>query len=93
MTIAGRARRASGIIARSHLPLRRKSTTGARAMRLAFHTSGLARREQEAPPAMEWNAMTALVEGHPNLDVIVFYALASVILAATLYYFHHRQIE
>ena len=42
---------------------------------------------------MEWNAMIALVEGHPNLDVIVFYALASVVLAATLYYFHHRQIE
>jgi hypothetical protein len=39
------------------------------------------------------DAMIALVEGHPNLDVIVFYALASVILAATLYYFHHRQIE
>ena len=37
--------------------------------------------------------MIALVEGHPNLDLIVFYVLASTILAATLYYFHHRQIE
>jgi hypothetical protein len=61
--------------------------------RLFFRTSRLARREQEATPAMEWNAMIALVEGHPNLDLIVFYALASVILAAALYYFHHRQIE
>jgi hypothetical protein len=62
-------------------------------MRLAFHPPRLTRREQEATPAMEWNAMIALVEGHPNLDLIVFYALASAALAATLYYFHHRQIE
>ncbi len=37
--------------------------------------------------------MLALVEGHPNIDVIVFYVLASTILAATLYFFHHRQME
>jgi len=42
---------------------------------------------------MEWMTMLALVEGHPNIDALVFYALASAILAATLYYFHHRQIE
>ena len=34
--------------------------------------------------------MLALVEGHPNIDVMIFYALGSVILAATLYYFHTR---
>jgi hypothetical protein len=34
--------------------------------------------------------MLALVEGHPNIDAVVFYLLASAILAATLYYFHHR---
>lgn len=34
--------------------------------------------------------MLALVEGHPNIDVMVFYLLASTILAATLYYFHSR---
>jgi hypothetical protein len=62
-------------------------------MRLVFPPSRLTRREQEATPAMEWNAMIDLVEGHPNLDLIVFYVLASAILAATLYYFHHRQIE
>ncbi len=37
--------------------------------------------------------MLALVEGHPNIDVIVFYVLASAIVAATLYYFHTRQME
>jgi hypothetical protein len=37
--------------------------------------------------------MLALVEGHPNIDALIFYVLASAILAATLYYFHHRQIE
>jgi hypothetical protein len=42
---------------------------------------------------MEWITMLALVEGHPNIDAIVFYVLASAILAATLYYFHTRQME
>ena len=37
--------------------------------------------------------MIALVEGHPNLDLIVIYAIASAALAATLYYFHRRQME
>ncbi len=34
--------------------------------------------------------MFALVEGHPNIDVMIFYALASAILAATLYHYHHH---
>jgi hypothetical protein len=62
-------------------------------MRLVFHLSRLARGEQEATPAKEWISMIALMAANPNLDVIVFYVLASAILAATLYYFHHRQIE
>ena len=37
--------------------------------------------------------MIALVEGHPNIDAMVFYVLASAILAATLYYFHHKPIQ
>lgn len=36
--------------------------------------------------------MLALVESHPNVDAIIFYLLASVILAGTLYYFHHRKV-
>jgi hypothetical protein len=36
--------------------------------------------------------MFALVEGHPNIDVMIFYMLASALLAATLYYFHRKQI-
>jgi hypothetical protein len=36
--------------------------------------------------------MLALVEGHPNIDVIIFYVLASAILAATLYHFHQKRI-
>jgi hypothetical protein len=36
--------------------------------------------------------MVALVEGHPNIDVIIFYVLASVLLAVTLRYFHRKQI-
>jgi hypothetical protein len=42
---------------------------------------------------MEWMTMIALVEGHPNIDAIVLYVLTSAILAATLYYFHHRRME
>ena len=34
--------------------------------------------------------MLALVEGHPNIDVVIFYLLASASLAATLYYCHTR---
>ena len=37
--------------------------------------------------------MIALVEGHQNIDALVFYLLMSTILAATLYYFHRRQTE
>jgi hypothetical protein len=36
--------------------------------------------------------MFALVEGHPNVDFIVFYVLASATLAVTLYYFHHKRV-
>jgi hypothetical protein len=36
--------------------------------------------------------MFALVEGHPNIDVIIFYVLVSAILAATLYHFHQKQV-
>jgi hypothetical protein len=35
--------------------------------------------------------MFALVEGHPNIDVIVFCVFASAILAVTLHHFHQRQ--
>lgn len=34
--------------------------------------------------------MLALIEGHPNVDVIVFYILASSILTLILYR-HHRK--
>lgn len=36
--------------------------------------------------------MLALIEGHPNVDVIIFYILASSILALTLYR-HHRKVS
>ncbi len=36
--------------------------------------------------------MLALVEAHPNVDVIIFYTLASALLAVTLYYFHRKKI-
>jgi hypothetical protein len=34
-----------------------------------------------------------MMEGHPNIDVNLFYLVGTAILAATLYYFHHRQME
>jgi hypothetical protein len=37
--------------------------------------------------------MLALVEGHPNIDVMIFYVLASALLAVTLYYYHQKQIR
>jgi hypothetical protein len=36
--------------------------------------------------------MFAFVAGHPNIDVVVFYAFAAAMLAATLYYFHHKRV-
>ena len=36
--------------------------------------------------------MFDLVKGHPNIDVIIFYFLASAFLAVTLYRFHRRQV-
>jgi hypothetical protein len=52
----------------------------------------LARGEEEATPTKERMTMFALVEGHPNIDVIIFYVLASAILAVTLYYFHQKRV-
>jgi hypothetical protein len=37
--------------------------------------------------------MLALMEGHPNIDAMVFYAIAAAILVAVLYRFHHKQTE
>ena len=34
--------------------------------------------------------MLALIEAHPNVDVIIFYILAVALLTATLYR-HHRK--
>jgi hypothetical protein len=34
--------------------------------------------------------MLALIEGHPNVDVIVFYIVATAVLALFLYR-HHRK--
>lgn len=36
--------------------------------------------------------MFALVEGHPNIDLMIFYVIASAALAATLYYHHQKQV-
>ena len=35
--------------------------------------------------------MLALAEAHPNIDVMVFYLIASALLAATLYRFHRKR--
>ncbi len=34
--------------------------------------------------------MLALIEAYPNIDVIIFYVVASAILAGTLYRYHHK---
>jgi hypothetical protein len=36
--------------------------------------------------------MLALAEAHPNIDVMIFYMLASALLAVTLRYFHRKKI-
>jgi hypothetical protein len=46
--------------------------------------------EKEATPSREWIAMLALIEGHPNVDVIIFYILSSALLTFILYR-HHRK--
>ena len=35
--------------------------------------------------------MLALAEAHPNIDAMVLYLVASVLLAATLYYFNRKR--
>jgi hypothetical protein len=57
-----------------------------------FRLLRLARWEKEARPNQEGMAMLALAEAHPNIDVMVFYLIASALLAATLYHFHRRRI-
>src|SRR5207302_1169370 len=57
------------------------------AHKVDYRSIGLTRRfsrsrparggKQEATPAREWMTMLALVEGHPNIDAVVFYLLAS----------------
>ena len=34
--------------------------------------------------------MLALIEGHPNVDVIIFYVLASALLTLILYRHHQK---
>jgi hypothetical protein len=34
--------------------------------------------------------MLALIKAHPNIDLIVFYVLASAVVGLTLNYFHTR---
>jgi hypothetical protein len=36
--------------------------------------------------------MFALVETHPNVDVMIFYVFAAALLAAMLYRYNRRQI-
>jgi hypothetical protein len=36
--------------------------------------------------------MFALVEGHPNVDIIFFYVFASAIFALMIYRFHKKQL-
>jgi hypothetical protein len=48
-------------------------------------------REKEAAPTKERIKMFALVEGHPNIDVIVLCVIAAAILAVMLRHFHQRQ--
>jgi hypothetical protein len=37
--------------------------------------------------------MFALVQAHPNIDVMVFYLIASALLGVTLHYFHRKRIK
>ena len=34
--------------------------------------------------------MLALIQGHPNIDVIVFYIVATALLTMTLYRYHRK---
>ena len=36
--------------------------------------------------------MFALVEGHPNIDVMIFYVIGSAIFAYMLYRHHRKQV-
>jgi hypothetical protein len=40
----------------------------------------------------EWIAMFALVERHPNIDVMIFYVVGSAIFALMLYRYHRKQV-
>lgn len=70
-----------------------KSRSGASRPRLDSPHQGSPEGNKKPHQPGEWMTMLALVEGHPNIDVMIFYVVASAILAATLYYFHHKQTE
>ena len=36
--------------------------------------------------------MLALIEGHPNIEVIIFYILAFAVLTVTLYRYHRKTL-
>jgi hypothetical protein len=40
----------------------------------------------------EWIAMFALVEGYPNIDVMILYVVGSAIFAFMLYRYHRKQV-
>jgi hypothetical protein len=69
-----------------------KYTTVASKLAAKFKLLRLARGEEKATPTKERMTMFAFAEGHPNIDVIIFYVLASAILAVSLYYFHQKQV-
>jgi hypothetical protein len=39
----------------------------------------------------EWMAMLATVEAYPNVDIMVFYVVATAIFALMLYRYHRTQ--
>ena len=40
---------------------------------------------------MEWMTMLATVEAYPNVDIMVFYVVATAIFALMLYRYHRTQ--
>ena len=84
-------RRPTSWKSRARTSLRTKQTTDASRPPLDFHDQGSPKGNKKPRQPGEWMTMLALVEGHPNIDVMVFYVLASAVLAATLYYYFHTR--
>jgi hypothetical protein len=59
---------------------------------LDFAHQGSPEGKKKPHQTREWMTMLATVEAYPNVDIMVFYAVATAIFALMLYRYHRSQV-